>query len=127
MNGKGSARFDTDALVVEGWLTPHPLVQIAVVLVVTITPIVLFGFGLGLIPALIIAYYLGRKKVTLSIAYIGVRDLKMKGCVASFSTPSGPPSKVSFATAQSDGERLYREMQLHVPAALQAIMPLTIA
>lgn len=115
LDGKGTARFEPEALVIEGWLTPSPLFQVAVILLLTIVPLVWLGFGLGLIPALIIAYYVGRKKLVLSTPYSEVRDLQMSGCIATFGIPTSPPGKVSFAAAQVDGERLYRELGQRIP------------
>jgi hypothetical protein len=76
--------------------------------------------GLGLIPALIIAYYIGRKKLTQPIAYSAVRDLTLKGCKVTFNNPGAQPGKVAFYVTMSDGERLYREVQERFPAALAA-------
>jgi len=116
-SGKGTIRFDADTLLVEGYLTPSALFQLGVVLVVTIIPIVVLGIGLGLIPALILAYFLGRKKLASNIAYVDIRDLGLQGCRVSFVNGDEIPRKVDFYVATPDGERLYREMQARFPAA----------
>jgi len=120
MSSKGTVRFDADGLLVEGYLTPSPLLQIGVILLVTFIPLVVFRIGLGLIPALIIAYYIGRKKIAQTIAYSAVRDLTLKGCKVTFNNPGAQPGKVAFYVTVSDGERLYREVQERFPAALAA-------
>lgn len=113
LSNKGTVRFDADALVVEGYLTPSPLFQIGVVLIVTILPLVLLGIGLGFIPALLIAYYVGRKKIAQPIAYTAIRDLATQGCKVTLANPGALPEKVSFYVSTIDGERLYRELQAH--------------
>lgn len=118
MSNKGTVRFDADGLLVEGYLTPSPLFQIGVVLIVTLIPLVVFGIGLGLLPALIIAYYAGRKKIAQPIAYAAVRDLTVKGCKVTLNNPGAQPGKLAFYVAMSDGERLYRELQGRFPASL---------
>lgn len=116
-SGKGTVRFDDDALLVEGFLTPSALFQLGVVLVVTIVPLIALRIGLGLLPALILAYFLGRKKLAANIAYADLRDLKLQGCRVSFVNGDAIPRKVDFYVAASDGERLYRELQERFPAA----------
>jgi hypothetical protein len=118
LSSKGTILFAPDGLLVKGYLTPSPLFQLCIVVVVTLIPIILFGVGLGLLPALIIAYYAGRKKITQSIPYIAVRDLTVKGCKATFKNPSAQPRSVEFYVTGSDGERLYRELQVRFPAAM---------
>lgn len=117
-SGKGMLRFDAEGLQIEGYLTPSALFQLGVVVVVTVVPLVVLGIGLGILPALIIAYYLGRKKLTSTIAYADMRDLQLKGCQLSFRNESAIPRKLSLYVATSDGERLYRELYDRFPAAL---------
>lgn len=118
MSGKGTARFDADGLAIAGYLTPSPLLQIGVILVVTIVPILAFGIGLGFIPALLIAYYLGRKQIASTIPYVSLRDVGVQGGKVALSNPGAQPDKVVFYVAASDGERLYRELQERFPAAV---------
>lgn len=117
-SGKGTLRFDAEGMQVEGYLTPSALFQLGVVVVVTVVPLVVLGIGLGLLPALILAYFLGRKKLTSSISYADIRDLQLKGCQMSLRNDSAIPHKISLYVAASDGERLYRELQERFPAAL---------
>jgi hypothetical protein len=116
--GKGSVRFEADQLVLDGTLAPSALFQLGVVVVVTLLPLLLFGVGLGLIPALLIAFLLGKKKLTRAVPYGDVRDLTVKGCQASFSCAGAAPNKVAFYVAEQDGERLYRELAQRFPEAL---------
>jgi hypothetical protein len=122
LSKKGTVRFDADALQVEGYLTPNALFQIGIVLVVTLIPIVLLGIGLGIIPALIIAYYLGRKQIAQPIPYTQMRDLATKGCTVTFTNPGAVPARVSFYVATIDGERLYRELQARYPMQIVGIV-----
>jgi hypothetical protein len=115
--GKGTVRFDAEGVLVEGYLTPSPIFQIAVLVLLTVLPLVLFGFGLGVIPALLIAYYVGRKKIAEPISYAAFRDLALKGSRVSFTQVEGVPRKLSFHVASVDGERLYRELGQRFPTA----------
>jgi hypothetical protein len=115
LSGKGAVRFD-QALHIEGYLTPSPLFQSGIILLVTIIPLVVLGIGLGFIPALIIAYYAGRKQISQAIPYTDMRELMVKGCRVSFRRPGGLPGNIAFYIAASDGERLYHELQEHFPA-----------
>ncbi len=117
MRGGGTVRFDADALTIEGHVEPHALFQIGIVLLLTFLPLFLFGIGLGIIPALIIAYYVGRKQISRPIAYGELRDLRVEGSQVTFRTAASP-KQVSFAVAAIDGERLYRELLPRFPAAL---------
>lgn len=118
LSRKGIMRFDAETLLIEGYLTPSPFLQIGIIAALTVIPLVLFGVGLGIIPALIIAYYVGRKKIALDIPYYEIRDLSVTGCRLIFQLPDTQPAKVDLHTSTQDGERLYRELQLRFPAAL---------
>jgi hypothetical protein len=117
MRGKGTAQFDADGLTYAGHLEPSGLFQIGIVLLVTFLPLFLFGIGVGIIPALIIAYYVGRKRVSQTVAYSDLRDLQVKGSRVTFRRTDAP-KQVTFAVIPSDGERLYRELLPRFPAAL---------
>ena len=117
MRGSGTVQFDADALALAGHLEPSALFQFGVVLLITFVPLILFGFGLGIIPALIIAYYVGRKKITRAIPYSDLRELQVKGGRVTFRCADAP-KQISFAVAQVDGERLYRELLARFPSAL---------
>lgn len=118
MSRTGTLRFSPDGLLIEGYLTPSPLFQLGIVAVVTLIPLVVLGIGLGLLPALIIAYYAGRKKIAQTIPYLTIRDLSAKGCKVTFKNPGAQPGQVTFCVATSDGERLYRELQARFPAMM---------
>jgi len=120
LSGKGAVRFD-EALQVEGYLTPSPLFQIGIILLMTIIPLVVLGIGLGLIPALIIGYYVGRKQMSQAISYTDMRELTVKGCRVSFQRPGGLPGKIDFYVAASDGERLYRELRERFPTMFSVL------
>lgn len=117
MSGKGTVRFDADGLAVAGYVTPSPLLQIIVVIVFTVVPLVLFSVGLGLIPALLFAHYLGRKHLVTTLPYHQLGDPAVQGCRVNVAGP-GTPQKMSFVVADVDGERLYRELLPRFPGAL---------
>lgn len=117
MRGTGTVVFGDEALTIQGDLEPHALFQIGIVVLVTVAPLVVLGIGLGIIPALILAYYLGRKKITTVIPYHNLHDLQVVGRDVTFLN-SGPTKQVSFTVAANDGERLYRELLSRFPAAL---------
>jgi len=116
--GKGALRFDADQLVLDGTLGPNAWVQIGCVVLLTVLPLVLLGIGLGVIPALLIAALIGRKKLSLAVPYAQLRDVKLTGSQLSFRRDGDAPNTVILNVSQSDGERLYREMALRFPAAL---------
>lgn len=117
MRGKGTAQFTPEGLFIEGHVEPHALFQLGIVFTLTFLPLVLFGFGLGIIPALIIAYYAGRRKYSWTISYEGLHDVTVKGRQVALRT-DGVPKRISFAVASADGERLYRELLPRFPGAL---------
>lgn len=117
MRGKGTVQFTPEGLFIDGHVEPHALFQLGIVFILTFLPMVLFGFGLGIIPALIIAYYAGRKKYNWTIHYAGLNNLTVKGrqVAARF---DGVPKSISFAVDVTDGERLYRELLPRFPSTL---------
>ena len=115
---KGTVRFEADQLVVDGMLGPSPWITLGVVLVVTILPLVFFGCGLGLIPALLIAYFIGRKKMVAHIPYREISALTVDARTVKMSRTHGKPDRISFLVSSVDGERLYRELRLHYPQAV---------
>lgn len=117
MRGSGTVQFDADGLALAGHLEPNALFQIGIVSLVTFLPMFFFGFGLGIIPALIIAYYVGRKKITRTIRFSDISDLQVQGRRVTFRC-TGVPKQLSFVVAQVDGERLYRELLSRFPGAL---------
>jgi hypothetical protein len=117
MRGKGSVHFAPDGLVIGGNMEPHALFQLGVVLALTILPAIFFNFGLGVIPALLVAYYIGRKQISRTVPYAALSGLTVKGRQLTVRV-DGVPKSISFAVAPSDGERLYRELLPRFPAAL---------
>jgi hypothetical protein len=117
MSDTGSVRFDADGLTIMGYVTPNPLLPLLVLILFTAVPLVMFGVGLGFIPALILAHYLGRRQHVMPIRYQDLYDLTVQGCRVTFSGPE-TPRQISFFVASVDGERLYRELLPRFPAAL---------
>jgi len=116
--GKGILRFDAEQLALDGTLGPNAWLQIGVVVLLTVLPLVYFGIGLGVIPALLIAGLIGRKKLPLAVPYTQLRDVKLNGGQLSFRRDGDAPNTVILNVSQLDGERLYREMALRFPVAL---------
>ena len=117
MRGKGTVQFTPEGLSIAGNMEPHALFQLGVVLVLTILPAIFFNFGLGIIPALLVAYYVGRKKVSRTLPYANLSSLTVKGRQLTVRC-DGTPKSTSFAVATTDGERLYRELLPRFPATL---------
>lgn len=117
MRGKGTAQFTPEGLTIAGHIEPHALFQLGVVLALTFLPAFFFNFGLGIIPALLIAYYVGRKQITRTIPYAALHGLEMKGRQLSVGSDEAP-KRIALAVAPIDGERLYRELLPRFPAAL---------
>jgi hypothetical protein len=118
LDGKGMVRFEAEQIVIDGTLAPSGWFQIGVFLVVTLIPLVLFGIGLGVIPALLLAFWLGKKKLARGISYANVRDLTAKGSKLTFRSEGETPNKITLYVSQQDGERLYRELAQRFPAVL---------
>jgi hypothetical protein len=134
LRGPGTVSFNADGLLVEGYLTPNPLLQAAIVIVILeVALILLYAWGIRLnqIAILIITklsligifvhYYARRKEIAEPIAYTAVSDLSVKGCKVAFAIPGGQPGKASFYVAPSDGERLYGELQERFPASMAGV------
>lgn len=117
LRGKGTVRFDPDGLKVSGYMETHALIQLAIVALLTFLPLLLFGVGLGILPALLIAYYVGRRRIERTIPYSALSELSVKGCQVT-ARSSAAPTRITFAVAAADGERLYRELLPRFPAAL---------
>jgi|GEM_PF-809053 len=118
LNGKGVVRFEDNHLFLEGTLEPSVAFQVGVIVMVTVVPLIVFKIGLGLIPALLLAYALGRQKIAHAIACQDIRDPVVKGCTVFARCPGESPAVVKFRVASSDGERLYRERLRHYPQAV---------
>lgn len=115
---KGTVTFEPEHLVADGTLGPSPWVILGVILVVTVLPLVLFGCGLGIIPALLIAYFIGRKKATTRVPYTGINSLTLDTRAVKLASSHSDPAKIGFIASSADGERLYRELQIHYPQAV---------
>ena len=117
-SGKGTVRFEPEQFVVDGALAPSAWLQIGVIVLLTLLPLLIFRIGLGIIPALLIAAVIGRKKLSLAVPYAQMRDVTMKGLQLAFRRDGGVPNQVNLYVSQLDGERLYRELAQRFPAAL---------
>lgn len=117
MRGKDTAQFTPEGLTIAGHIEPHALFQLGVVLALTFLPAFFFNFGLGIIPALLIAYYVGRKKISRTIPYAALHGLAVTGRQISVVSDAAP-KRITLAVAPIDGERLYRELLPRFPAAL---------
>ncbi len=71
----------------------------------------LFKFALGLLPALILAGFIGRKKIVQPIPYHQIRGIRLSGNTITLECPSLSPSKSWFYVASVDGPRLHGEIQ----------------
>ena len=116
--GKGGVRFEAEQLVLDGALPPSLGLQLGIIAVVTLVPLLLFGVGLGIIPAFILAGLIGKKETSRHVLYGDTRELSVKGRVVSFSCPGEAPNKFKFRVASADSERLYRELYQHCPQAV---------
>ena len=72
-------------------------------MVVTLVPLLAFGVGLGLLPALLLAFLLGKKKQSRTVLYSSVSDLVVRGCRATFTTPGDAPNKVARPVTSRSG------------------------
>jgi hypothetical protein len=117
---KGLVTFQADQLTVDGTIGPSPWLSLGTILVVTVLPLVLFGCGLGLIPALLIAYFIGRKKTVVNIPYASIHTLTIDARKVILASSTGGPNKIGFVVSAADGERLYRELQVHYPQAVSS-------
>ncbi|SRR6266540_281210 len=118
-SGKGTLRFDAEHVALDGTLGPNAWLQIGFIVLLTVLPLVLFGIGLGVIPALLIGALIGRKKMSMAMPYAQLRDVALNGCQLSFRRDGDVPNTVTLYISQIDGERLYREVALRFPAALR--------
>jgi hypothetical protein len=118
--GEGSMTFLDKSLTVHGTMPPNAGVQLGVIIVVTVVPLVVFGCGLGLIPALLIAQAIGKKEMSVDTTYEQMSEVKVEGCNLTFRRilPMEGPRKIKLRIPQADGERLYRELYAHKPEAV---------
>ena len=108
--GEGVVQFFPDHLIVDGHRDTHGYVQLAIFLLVTIIPLLTVGGMLGVIPALLLAKYVGRKKQIQPIYYQQIRSIKQNGNTVTVDCPSLSPAKSVFYVASVDGPRLHGEL-----------------
>jgi hypothetical protein len=118
--GSGSLRFSDEGLRLSGRAEPTVIFQLGVILIVTIIPLVIFGWGFGIIPALLIAAYFGREDMDLTVPYDAIQKLAIDGRNVVLDCPPHKPKKFKFRVALGDGERFYRELYNHYPQATTA-------
>lgn len=123
LRGDGSVTFTDNDVTVSGTVPPNGLVQLGVILVVTVLPLAIFGCGLGILPAIIIANYIGRKQVTVPVAYSQMMVKGVKGTTVEMSAPAASPNNFRFRVSSTDGERLYRELYKRFPQAVSQWEP----
>jgi hypothetical protein len=126
LHGAGRVHFAEKHLTLQGNLKPGILVQVA--LAVAGALILLAGSQISGIPLLLsialsvlpmlLAYFVGRKAVTLDIPYSSISALRVKGCHVEFCCARGAPQRVRLYVSSIDGERLYHELQPRFPAAV---------
>ena len=120
-SGKGTVRFEPEQLVVDGALAPSAWLQIGVIVLLTLLPLLIFRVGLGIIPALLIAAVIGRKKLSLAVPYADLRDVSISGLQLAFRRDGSTPNQVNLYVSQLDSERLYRELAQRFPAVLDKL------
>lgn len=111
---RGTVRFYEKYIQIDGKLPPSPILIIGVFVVVGILPLILFKFGLGIIPAIIIAYLLGSKKTSVYFPYDAMQA-STNGKTIYLKSPNETPSRFKFRLDTDDGERFYRELESHLP------------
>jgi hypothetical protein len=117
-SGSGTVTFSNEAIILSGVLPPSIGLQLGVIAVVTLVPLLLFGVGLGIIPALILAGLIGKTRETRSVAYKNIHHLTVKGAAVSLSCSDEKTTKFKFRVASVDTERLYRELYNRHPQAV---------
>ena len=117
--GEGVVQFFPDHLIIDGHRDTHGAIQLAIFLVVTVVPLVTIGGGLGIIPAAVLAKYVGRKKLIQPIFYQQIRGIKLDGNIATVDCPELNPAKSVFYVASVDGARLHAEINPRFAALLQ--------
>lgn len=95
--GKGTMRFEPHGMYLSGTLTPSPLIQLTL--------------------GVLIAQLVGRKRVEMTLPFHQLSSLHVAGPCVTLDGP-GRPQRVAVVVAVCDGERLYRELLPHFPAAL---------
>ncbi len=116
LRGPGKVTFTNEGLLAEGRLDPHPLLQLAIVLGLCVLPVVLrFGLGVGVIPAILIARLVGRRRVAVTVPYGAIQTLTAAQRKVKLSNSDGVPRQLIFTAAGGDSDRMFRELQVHLP------------
>lgn len=115
---KGSLVFSDEHLDLHGSLPPDTGTKLMVIAIVTILPMVLFKIGLGIIPALLIASYIGRQDSSSYISYDRISEFELKGRTVSISCDGTTPKKFKFRLDSRDGERFYHELYHRLPESV---------
>ncbi len=125
LQGKGYIQFQNNELAISGTIGPKVATQLLVIVAVTVIPLILFRVALGLIPALILANYLGKEEIALRLPYKGGR-LAVQGRTVSATVTDHRIQRIKFRIAASDGERFYRELERKIslhPDVYSALYP----
>ena len=117
-SGEGVVQFFPDHMIIDAYRETHAFIQLAIALAVTVVPLLTTGVGLGFIPALLLAKYIGRKKVVQGIAYQSIRSITLDGNSLTINCPDLSPAKSRFYVASVDGPRLHGEVQPRFAAML---------
>jgi len=118
-NGKGVVQFFPDHMIIDGTREINSYIQLGIFVTVTVVPLVLFKFALGVIPAAFLASFIGRKKIVQTIPYPAIRSIALKANVVTLSCPGHSPAKSAFYVASVDGPRLHGELHPRLAGAMQ--------
>jgi hypothetical protein len=112
LRGKGVVQFRPEGLHIQGNLEPSAWFQLMIVFGVSFVPLFIFGVALGLIPALFLAYYLGKKQVDQVFPYSNFQDMTMNGRTVKLLLHDIPKSPTLIVSSK-DAERFYTELSNH--------------
>jgi hypothetical protein len=117
--GKGVVQFFPDHMIIDG-VRYNALIQLGIIVVVMIAAQQLIKIQtLGLIPAILLASFIGRKKIVQTIPYHAIRSIRLDGTIVTLTSPGLSPGKSVFYVASVDGPRLHGEIQPRFAAQLQ--------
>ncbi len=121
-SGTGVVQFFPDHMTIDGTHEINGSIPFGIFVAVTLA-LKLFGpqvwSAIGLLPALIVARYIGRKKIVQTIPYHAIRGITVDGNTVTLACPGLSPSKSSFYVASADGPRLHGELHPRFAALLQ--------
>lgn len=115
-NGRGTLRFCDTYIQLDGMLPPSLVFIGGVFLVVGVVPLLVFKVGLGIIPAVFIAYAFGAKKATTYCAYAKLQ-VHADGKTVGLQCPAETPNRFKVRLGTADGERFYRELETRAISA----------